>query len=767
MVLLAELPAEIIQQIAFEVALTEQKQNQDPLALLFGRPRRAYLPVPHHLPALLQTCSRFHSLLNFQHNPAFYARLFRFHYDTLAIGRRFSALALQPHALAAEYRHRAIRIRHILQHRSRIHNHSHSHSHSHSHDNNDHLATLWTLYLLTIENDGSNVLVLKAVDTLQYLDDLASDPTLPLHQSTDDYPQDSAAHALALHIRNLLLQLPRLHSQTARERLNYQLRPFVFAAHKFDAFLAPWTYEHLPLGSVARDSFALQQQRSSSSPSSSSTQAQPHNPYLADLTPREQVHHVPYCGGVLRLAQPNPVLPACQLFFGLIEQDEDQDADEEDELPELNTESASNEVRDPVAEQHVSMPSSSREDELSENISNRAITANALHQALTKGGISIQQVLDAIQTAATSSPSPLASSSSSSSASTSQLPLSADGAAIAAAAVSTSTVLNNARFLSSTSSNASTDTDTDAEVTTALTVLLDTLAVRATDATGSTGLRPGSLGSLGLIAPLFDQLRARDDGTGTGDVWAVLAQVLSLLRDRSASSDRSDASASQVDQTGEHARNIDPTFTHLTSPTFSSSQAHDVDFQRLTACLSPFLSPGLSPLHFSTHFAGTWEGRFAFFDFDSYRDMLASGSVRPLMGEGQYGEQAQVWKLEEKVVKVRRSKAELERGRSSWRGGWVEGFGLEEGVEEEHEGEVGGTQDEDDDETEEVEEIAISGVGHSAWGHFVLKGRVRSWDGLVSLVKEYCPDGRGRWRYRGYLVAGERMDSLSNVLYAL
>jgi len=34
-------------------------------------------------------------------------------------------------------------------------------------------------------------------------------------------------------------------------------------------------------------------------------------------------------------------------------------------------------------------------------------------------------------------------------------------------------------------------------------------------------------------------------------------------------------------------------------------------------------------------------------------------------------------------------------------------------------------------------EMILSGTGHSAWGRFVIKGRVRAWDGLASIVKEY------------------------------
>lgn len=51
-------------------------------------------------------------------------------------------------------------------------------------------------------------------------------------------------------------------------------------------------------------------------------------------------------------------------------------------------------------------------------------------------------------------------------------------------------------------------------------------------------------------------------------------------------------------------------------------------------------------------------------------------------------------------------------------------------------------------------ELYIGGTGHSAFGEFVLRGRVRLWDGMISLVKEYSPDGRGRWLYRGYVLGG-------------
>lgn len=91
--------------------------------------------------------------------------------------------------------------------------------------------------------------------------------------------------------------------------------------------------------------------------------------------------------------------------------------------------------------------------------------------------------------------------------------------------------------------------------------------------------------------------------------------------------------------------------------------------------------------------------------------------------------------------------------------------------------EIVAEEDVDDalEEDEKEMEMLLTGTGHSAWGKFILKGRVRAWDGLATLVKEYSvscvppiatrasvltlvppiqPDSRGKWVYRGYILAG-------------
>ncbi|PWN21344.1 hypothetical protein BCV69DRAFT_167523 [Microstroma glucosiphilum] len=87
------------------------------------------------------------------------------------------------------------------------------------------------------------------------------------------------------------------------------------------------------------------------------------------------------------------------------------------------------------------------------------------------------------------------------------------------------------------------------------------------------------------------------------------------------------------------------------------SADHDRDVARLLYCHSPMRGPGLKPCFFAGIIDGAWEGRFSFFCFDSYREMLA-GRMRSLY-EGPFGEQPQVWKLREHFLRVDESAAFL------------------------------------------------------------------------------------------------------------
>lgn len=217
-------------------------------------------------------------------------------------------------------------------------------------------------------------------------------------------------------------------------------------------------------------------------------------------------------------------------------------------------------------------------------------------------------------------------------------------------------------------------------------------------------------------------------------------------------------------------------------PYLFPSTAHDKDLLRLLACASPTRSLGLRPSFSAGEFAGSWEGRFCFFDFDAYRQML-QGDMRALY-DGSFGEQPQMWKLKERMVRLHPPEQvggtgnALSAGCEETNGSgdhahedvikhyrlpaslnaesvdprWARdpadvypSFGADE---------LSSSEAEEFSDDPDKYEIRIRGTGHSAWGRFTLRGRVRSWDGMIVLKKSYAPDGRGRWLYRGYALTG-------------
>ncbi|WVO15750.1 hypothetical protein L204_103412 [Cryptococcus depauperatus] len=237
------------------------------------------------------------------------------------------------------------------------------------------------------------------------------------------------------------------------------------------------------------------------------------------------------------------------------------------------------------------------------------------------------------------------------------------------------------------------------------------------------------------------------------------------------------------------------------NPFVSSSAIHDRDFFRLLTCYDPTITLGMPRSIWRGCWEGCWEGSFSFFDFDAFREML-SGQAKVLY-DGPYGEQAQVWKLRETWVRRagwkrapmgrrrKRNEAEsvdgFEEGKLAVNGPMLNaGFPTDqisplfdnqptfaateaatlresikqqldalEGYEQVPDAELDGMMQEEDGGQKAGLELLLTGTGHSAWGNFILKGRVRAWDGMASLVKEYAPDSRGKWIYRGYVLAGD------------
>ena len=186
------------------------------------------------------------------------------------------------------------------------------------------------------------------------------------------------------------------------------------------------------------------------------------------------------------------------------------------------------------------------------------------------------------------------------------------------------------------------------------------------------------------------------------------------------------------------------------------SKCHDLDVRRLLACGDPWQG-GLDALTFQGKIEGRYHGSFAFFDFAGYRDMLG-GDMRTLY-EGTFGQQAQQINLSERIVRVHKS---LVGGTGPLINA---GFPLPGTPSDPYT--VCYTEEEQAPEPEGSEytkEMYIDGTGRSGWGHFKLTGRVRPWDGMITLVKEYTtndaagnpPSTRGKWLYRGYIMQDSR-----------
>ncbi|KAK4685588.1 hypothetical protein P7C73_g4567, partial [Tremellales sp. Uapishka_1] len=235
----------------------------------------------------------------------------------------------------------------------------------------------------------------------------------------------------------------------------------------------------------------------------------------------------------------------------------------------------------------------------------------------------------------------------------------------------------------------------------------------------------------------------------------------------------------------------------------TDSRFHDRDFERMRACYDPSLCRGMKPAAWRKSWDGYWEGNFSFFDYDAFREMLA-GHMSALY-EGPFGEQAQVWKLKETYVRKKKPKAattplltpdsetdvpslvpqpepkglpltgpstnagfptdQLPAPSAGMPSAAAEAATMRETIRQQVDSIEGYEivpEDELDDELNERDggekaglEMLLTGTGHSAWGRFILKGRVRTWDGMASLVKEYAPVSRGKWIYRGYVLSND------------
>ncbi|KDN44682.1 hypothetical protein K437DRAFT_247637 [Tilletiaria anomala UBC 951] len=667
------LPPEVMDTVGYYIAISSPGSRSDPVGTnappdhgthrhhytrskgreadkardMLGSGPPAYATPPAQLISLLLSCKYVYNMLNETASPGLYARIFKTKFDYESIARRFGQDAVDAKSLTIELKKRCRCLKRIkatvMGRRIRRAGLSDEESQKEMEEN------LWLAYLMMLENDGKNRYQLRWASIDRYLH-MHYEQEMLGSIIKPGYPPDSVDRALSLHLHYLVFgdkELSQETPQDSEERM-FVLRPYVFAAHKFNPYLAPWMVWDLPTGDKE-----LPVTQPGMIDENGEMASEVHDPFLMDYSFQTRTCTIEHCAQKLHLAAPVLAHAACLMFFQRVE-------------------------RDPAA-------------------------MGLAH--LREGA--------------------------------------GEAASIAEAA--------------------------------------------AAAAAGN------------------DQAASRDSVGG----WA-LAQVFEGMN----------FTAPAQSSQGRHDRRFgafNRRRANLAEATMLRSIHHDKDFARLMACCDPRSGIGLRPSFHAGDFEGAWEGRFSFFDFDSYRDMLAG--LMSSLYEGPFGEQPQVWKLKERMVRLgehdhkggegsilsagylgTRQEAEDEQaygcasadenrppndivrrrgqniklfqrptGRalddmrspsdSSW--SWQRSsrhtrddsqefpsFGADE-LSTVEEIEYGDDPDKF--------ELRLSGSGHSAWGRFNLQGRIRSWDGMMIMKKEYTPDGRGRWLYRGYALGGGKL----------
>ncbi|ODO06361.1 hypothetical protein L198_01593 [Cryptococcus wingfieldii CBS 7118] len=181
------------------------------------------------------------------------------------------------------------------------------------------------------------------------------------------------------------------------------------------------------------------------------------------------------------------------------------------------------------------------------------------------------------------------------------------------------------------------------------------------------------------------------------------------------------------------------------------SEMQDLEWQRDTMCQDPHTSQGLPALALRGKVQGYWRGKFLFYDYELYREMT-EGNMRRVY-TGMFADQAVEMELKEIVVKVREE--DVGGDGPMFGAGFKDLDNVDEEVKAVEEGyghEIVG----DDEPVPEgwTKEILLAGRGRNAWGWCRIRGRVRSWDGLVILCLTYARVPGTTWLWRGYTLSG-------------
>lgn len=174
----------------------------------------------------------------------------------------------------------------------------------------------------------------------------------------------------------------------------------------------------------------------------------------------------------------------------------------------------------------------------------------------------------------------------------------------------------------------------------------------------------------------------------------------------------------------------------------------------------------MHPLATRNQITGKWKGKYIYLDYNAYQNMVR-GDIRSLY-EGTFGQEEQEWDLVEHVIHVRsdlvgtvspstvEDEAGLypvrERGRAYK--ALVEQRGWEPCLDDDSTTSSSSDQPPPPKYPGWTQEILLTGTGRTAWGEARLEGRVRGWDGLMTIQVDFgIPASTGKWLFRVYLHA--------------
>ncbi|KAF7369815.1 hypothetical protein MVEN_00314200 [Mycena venus] len=277
------------------------------------------------------------------------------------------------------------------------------------------------------------------------------------------------------------------------------------------------------------------------------------------------------------------------------------------------------------------------------------------------------------------------------------------------------------------------------------------------------------------------------------------------------------------------AKLIDLSQSHLDIPLKAESNEWEYELGRCLSLSRPEFDNGLTESFRPGSVEGTWEGIFTYTEFTAYAALL-QGAPPPILQKSVIVRHRQTWKLREHHFVVSTRSVPVDAAAVDSHGHPLSAgdplrayFPTGTHIIETRDGlevrdpnrptelryyrstmgsNVSSTNDKHNGNGQtQVQDIIITGEGHSAWGQFNLVGRVRPCDGFISLCKEYVraslrfplhnslpshskhfldtysfasfstnqvDHDRGKWIYRGYLVgningnlAGRWRDTLS------